>query len=73
MSSIARVTPQFLGQLCLVINTSRVDQQLIHYIQCVMEMVIFKQRKHIWYKKQRTTKQNLACEAIEISCMPLQT
>ena len=31
MSSIAKVTPQFLGQLCLVQNMSGIDQQFIHY------------------------------------------
>ena len=31
MSSITKVTPQFLGQLCLVTNTSGIDQQFIHY------------------------------------------
>ena len=31
MSSIAKVTPQFLGQLCLVTNMSGIDQQFIHY------------------------------------------
>ena len=32
MSSIANVTPQFLGQLCLIKNMSGIDQQLIHYV-----------------------------------------
>ena len=32
MSSIAKVTPQFLGQLCLLKNMSGIDQQLIHYV-----------------------------------------
>ena len=32
MSSITKVTPQFLGQLCLVKNLSGIDQQFIHYI-----------------------------------------
>ena len=31
MSSTAKVTPQFLGQLCLVTNMSGIDQQFIHY------------------------------------------
>jgi len=31
VSSIAKVTPQFLGQLCLVQNISAIDQQFIHY------------------------------------------
>ena len=32
MSSTAKITPQFLGQLCLVKNMSGIDQQFIHYI-----------------------------------------
>ena len=32
MSSITKVTPQFLGQLCFVKNLSGIDQQFIHYI-----------------------------------------
>ena len=31
-SSIVKVIPQFLGQLCLVKNMSGIDQQFIHYI-----------------------------------------
>ena len=31
MSSIAKVTPQFLGQLCFVKHLSGIDQQFIHY------------------------------------------
>ena len=32
MSSIAKVTTQFLGHLCLLENMSGIDQQFIHYI-----------------------------------------
>ena len=32
MSSIAKITPQFLGHLCLLENMSGIDQQFIHYI-----------------------------------------
>ena len=32
MSSIAKLIPQFLGQLCLVENMDEIDQQFIHYI-----------------------------------------
>ena len=32
MSSFAKVTPQFLGQFCLVEGMSGIDQQFIHYI-----------------------------------------
>ena len=31
-SSIIKVTPQFLGQLCLVKDMSGIDQQFIHYV-----------------------------------------
>ena len=40
MSSIAKVTPQFLGQLCLFKNMSGIDQQFIHYIHPVAVSVI---------------------------------
>ena len=32
ISSITKITPQFLGQFCLVQGMSGIDQQLIHYI-----------------------------------------
>ena len=32
MSSIAKLLPQFLGQLCLVEDMDEIDQQFIHYI-----------------------------------------
>ena len=32
ISSIFKITPQFLGQLCLVKDMSGIDQQFIHYI-----------------------------------------
>jgi len=32
LSSTAKLTPQFLGQLCLVQNMSGIDQQFIHYV-----------------------------------------
>ena len=32
MSSISKVTPQFLGQFCFVKNLSGIDQQFIHYV-----------------------------------------
>ena len=32
LSSIAKVTPQFLGQLCLFKEMSGIDQQFIHYV-----------------------------------------
>ena len=35
MSSITKITPQFLGQLCFIANMSGIDQQFIHYIHPV--------------------------------------
>ena len=32
MSSLAKLTPQFLGQLCLFKNMSGIDQQFIHFV-----------------------------------------
>ena len=32
ISSIVKVTPRFLGQLCLVQNMTGIDQQFIHYV-----------------------------------------
>ena len=32
MSSITKITPQFLGQLCFIKNMSGIDQQFIHYV-----------------------------------------
>ena len=40
MSSIAKITPQFLGHLCLVENISGIDQQFIHYIHPLAISVI---------------------------------
>ena len=35
MSSVAKIVPQFLGQLCFVTNLIGIDQQFIHYIHPV--------------------------------------
>ena len=40
MSSIAKVTPQFLGQLCLVTDMSGIDQQFIHYVHPLAVSII---------------------------------
>ena len=40
MSSLAKLTPQFLGRLCLVRNMSGIDQQLLHYIHPVVVSLI---------------------------------
>ena len=40
MSSITKMSPQFLGQLCLFKNMSGIDQQFIHYIHPLAVSVI---------------------------------
>ena len=40
MSSLAKLTPQFLGQLCLIRNMSGIDQQFIHYVHPVVIFLI---------------------------------
>ena len=40
LSSIAKITPQFLGHLCLLENISGIDQQFIHYIHPLAVSVI---------------------------------
>jgi len=40
MSSAAKVTPQFLGQLCLVKDMDGIDQQVIHYVHPLAVMII---------------------------------
>ena len=35
MSSIAKIIPQFLGQICFIKNMSGIDQQFIHYMHPV--------------------------------------
>jgi len=39
-SSIAKVDPQFLGQLCFVKNMSGIDQQFIHYVHPLAVTII---------------------------------
>ena len=40
MSSLAKLTPQFLGELCLVRNMSGIDQQFIHYVHPIVVSLI---------------------------------
>ena len=40
MSSFAKLTPQFLGQLCFVRNMSGIDQQFIHYVHPLVVLFI---------------------------------
>ena len=40
MSSFSKITPQFLGELCLTTGLSGIDQQFIHYIHPSAVIVI---------------------------------
>ena len=40
MSSFSKITPQFLGELCLITGLSGIDQQFIHYIHPSAVIVI---------------------------------
>jgi len=40
MSSVAKITPQFLGQLCFIKNLSGIDQQFIHYMHPLAVTII---------------------------------
>ena len=40
MSSFSKITPQFLGELCLTTGMSGIDQQVIHYIHSLAVIVI---------------------------------
>ena len=40
MSSIAKITPQFLGQLCLAQGISGIDQEFIHYVHPLAVTII---------------------------------
>ena len=40
LSSVVKITPQFLGQLCFVKNMSGIDQQFLHYAHPVAISVI---------------------------------
>ena len=40
LSSLAKLTPQFLGQLYLAINMSGIDQQFIHYVHPIIVLLI---------------------------------
>ena len=39
-TSIAKITPRFLGQLCLVENMSGIDQQFVHYVHPLAVTII---------------------------------
>ena len=40
VSSIAKITPKLLGQLCLVLDMSGIDQQFIHYVHPLAVTII---------------------------------
>ena len=40
LSSVAKITPLFLGQLCFVQNMSGIDQQFIHYVHALAVTII---------------------------------
>ena len=40
MSSLAKLTPRFLGQLCLVRYMSGIDQQFIHYVHPAVVLLV---------------------------------
>jgi len=40
VSSTAKITPEFLGQLCLVTNISGIDQQFIHFVHPLAVAII---------------------------------
>ena len=40
MSSFSKITPQFLGELCLTTGMSGIDQQFIHYVHPLAVIVI---------------------------------
>ena len=40
MSSISKITPQFLGELCLITGMSGIDQQFIHYIHPAVLVIL---------------------------------
>ena len=40
ISTLAKLTPQFLGQLCLVQSMSGIDQQFIHYVHPTVILLI---------------------------------
>ena len=53
ISSIAKITPQFLGQYCFITNMSGIDQQFIHYIHPIaislfLVMITVLARRSYW-------------------------
>ena len=55
MSSVAKLTPEFLGQLCLAKNISGIDQQFIHYVHPVAVMIFLYMISIIARRSQRVS------------------
>ena len=55
LSSLAKLTPQFLGQLCLVRNMSGIDQQFIHYVHPIMISLILIMISKLARRSQRVS------------------
>ena len=55
MSSFSKITPQFLGELCLTTDMSGIDQQFIHYIHPSAALVILVVISLLAKKSQRVS------------------
>ena len=55
MDTLAKLTPQFLGQLCLIENMSGIDQQFIHYVHPVIVFLILVMISRIARKSHRVS------------------
>ena len=53
MATLAKLTPQFLGKLCLIENMSGIDQQFIHYVHPVIVFLILVMISRIARKSHR--------------------
>ena len=56
MSSFSKITPQFLGELCLTTGMSGIDQQIIHYIHPLAVIVILVMISLLARRSRRFTK-----------------
>ena len=55
MSSFSKITPQFLGELCLTTGMSGIDQQFIHYIHPSAAIIILAVISLLARKSQRVS------------------
>ena len=53
MSSITKITPQFLGQLCLIQGMSGIDQQFVHYMHPLAVSLIIVSISYLARKSRR--------------------